>query len=123
MRLTEVTYGTAKAIEGYGPGFFRVDGHVLRGPCLITPWDAGPWGGYEDTAAPLSLEGRIDVLFVGTGAAIAHVPTAFRTVLEGQGIGVEVMASPTACRTYNVLLGEGRRVAVALLPIDAAQNS
>ena len=118
MRLTEVTYGSAKAIEGYGPGFFRVAGHVLRGACLITPWDASLWGGFEDTATPLSLVGRIDVLFVGTGAAIAHVPPAFRSALEGQGIGVEVMASPTAARTYNVLLGEGRRVAVALLPID-----
>jgi uncharacterized protein len=118
MRLTEVSYGSAKAIEGYGPGFFRVAGHVLRGACLITPWDAGPWGGFEDTATPLSLVDRIDVLFVGTGAAIAHVPPEFRQALEGQGIGVEVMASPTAARTYNVLLGEGRRVAVALLPVD-----
>jgi len=117
MRLSEVTYGTARAIEGYGPGFFRVAGHVLRGPSLVTPWDAGPWGGYADTATPLSLAGRIDVLLVGTGAGIAHVPAAFRAALEGQGIGVEVMASPTACRTYNVLLGEGRRVAVALLPV------
>ncbi len=123
MRLTEVTYGTAKAVEGYGPGFFRVAGHVLRGPCLITPWDAGPWGGYDDTAAPLSLLGQIDVLFVGTGASIAHVPPAFREALEAQGIGVEVMSSPTAARTYNVLLGEGRRVAVALLPVEGPQNS
>ena len=82
MRLTEVTYGTAKAVEGYGPGFFRVAGHVLRGPCLITPWDAGPWGGFDDTDAPLSLLGQIDVLFVGTGTSIAHVPPAFREVLE-----------------------------------------
>jgi uncharacterized protein len=118
MRLTEVTYGSAKAIDGYGPGFFRVAGHVLRGPCLITPWDAGPWGGFDDTATPLSLDGKIDVLFVGTGSGVAHVPQAFRDALEGQGIGVEVMASPTAARTYNVLLGEGRRVAVALIPVD-----
>lgn len=117
MRLTEVTYGKAKAIEGYGPGFFRVAGHVLKGQCLITPWDAGPWGGYTDTAAPLSLVGKIDVLFVGTGASIAHVPKAFRDALEEHGIGVEAMASATACRTYNVLLGEGRRVAVALIPV------
>ena len=122
MRLTEVTYGTAKAVEGYGPGFFRVAGHVLRGPCLITPWDAGPWGGYDDTDAPLSLVDKIDVLFVGTGSSIAHVPPAFRTALEEQGIGVEVMSSPTAARTYNVLLGEGRRVAVALLPVEGPET-
>ena len=53
-----------------------------------------------------------------TGAAISHVPQSFRATLEGQGIGAEVMASPTAARTYNVLLGEGRRVAVALIPVD-----
>ena len=117
MRLTEITYGSAKAIDGYGPGFFRVAGHVLRGACLVTPWDAGLWGGYSDTEGPLSLVGRIDVLFVGTGATILHVPQVFRSALEEQGIGVEIMASPTACRTYNVLLGEGRRVAVALMPL------
>jgi uncharacterized protein len=117
MRLTEVSYGSARAIEGYGPGFFRVSGHVLRGACLITPWDAGPWGGLSDTAVPLSLAGRIDVLLVGMGAEIAHPPAAFRKALEEAGIGVEVMNSPAACRTYNVLLGEGRRIAVALLPV------
>jgi uncharacterized protein len=117
MRLTEISYGTARPIEGYGPGFFRLDGQVLRGACLITPWDAGPWGGFDDTAAPLALLGRIDVLFVGTGADIAHAPKDFRAAMEAAGIGVEVMNSPAACRTYNVLLSEGRRIAVALLPV------
>ncbi len=117
MRLTEITYDNAKPIDGYGPGFFRVDGKVLRGACLITPWDAGAWGGYDDTVGPLTLLGRIDVLFVGTGVTIAHVPPAFRTPLEEVGIGVEGMDSPAACRTYNVLLGEGRRIALAVFPI------
>ena len=117
MRLTEVTYGSAQAIEGYGPGFFRVSGHVLRGPALVTPWDAGPWGGFADTGGPLSLVGKIDVLLVGTGAEIAHVPKAFRDTLEAAGIGVEVMNSPAAARTYSVLLGEGRRIAAALIPV------
>ena len=117
MRLTEVTYGTAQAIEGYGPGFFRISGHVLRGPVLVTPWDAGPWGGFADTDTPLSLLGKIDVLFVGTGAEIAHIPAEFREALEAVGIGVEVMNSPAAARTYNVVLGEGRRIAAALIPV------
>ncbi len=119
MRLTEISYGTAKPIDGYGPGFFRVGGHLIRGACLVTPWDAGPWGGITDTAGPLSLIGRIDVLFVGMGTEIAHVPMAFRATLENAGIGVEVMNSPAACRTYNVLLSEGRRIAAALLPVGS----
>lgn len=117
MRLTEITYGQALAIESYGPGFFRVGTHVLRGACLVTPWDAGPWGGMADSAAPLALLGRIDVLLVGTGAEISHAAPAFRAALEEAGIGVEVMSSPAACRTYNVLLGEGRRIAACLLPV------
>lgn len=117
MRLTEISFGTAQPIEGYGPGFFRLGGHVLRGPCLVTPWDAGPWGGFDDLAAPLALMGKIDVLFVGMGKDIAHAPAAFRKALEDAGIGVEVMNSPAACRTYNVLLSEGRRIAAALIPV------
>ncbi|WP_050528366.1 Mth938-like domain-containing protein [Pseudorhodobacter aquimaris] len=117
MRLTEITYENAQPIDSYGPGFFRVAGQVIHGPMLVTPWDAGPWGGLEDTAAPLALVDKIDVLFVGMGTEIAHVPTAFREALEAAGIGVEVMNSPAAARTYNVLLSEGRRIAAALLPI------
>lgn len=119
MRLVEVSYGAALAIEGYGPGFFRVGAHVLRGPSLVTPWDAGGWGGLEDSAGPLALAGRIDVLLVGLGAEIVPLPRALRDALEAAGIGVEPMNTPAACRTYNVLLGEGRRIAAALLPVPA----
>ena len=117
MRLTEITYGQALAIESYGPGFFRVGTHVLRGACLVTPWDAGAWGGFDDTAGPLSLIGKIDVLLLGTGRDITPVPPAFRDALDAAGIGIEPMNSPAACRTYNVLLGEGRRVAACLMPV------
>lgn len=117
MRLTEISYDSAQPVEGYGPGFFRIGGQVLRGACLITPWDAGPWGGLDDVAAPLALAGKIDVLFLGTGKEIAHAPASFRAALEAAGIGVEVMNSPAACRTYNVLLSEGRRIALAVLPV------
>jgi uncharacterized protein len=118
MRMTEITYGAALAIEGYGPGFFRVGPHLLRGPSLITPWDAGAWGGLSDTAAPLSLAGKIDVLLLGLGRDIAAVPPAFIAALDGVGIGVEPMNTPAAARTYNVLLGAGRRVAACLLPVS-----
>ena len=117
MQFNEIDYGKARPIHGYGPGFFRVGGEVLRGPALITADTASIWGGYDDTAALTGLAGQIDVLFVGTGAEMAYLPPAFRDALDAVGIGVEPMASPAACRTYNVLLSEGRRVAAALLPV------
>ena len=117
MRLTEITFDQASPIDGYGPGFFRVGGVVLRGPVLVSPWAAGGWDGFDDTATLLALAGRIDVLFVGTGAEIAHLPGDLRATLEAAGIGVEVMNSPAACRTFNVLLSEGRRIAAALIPV------
>jgi len=119
MQVREISYGAARPIDGYGPGFFRIDGQVLRGPVLVTATGAGPWGGLGDSAAPLALAGRVDVLFVGMGDAIAPLSGALRAALEACGIGVEVMATPSACRTYNVLLAEGRRIAAALLPVSA----
>ena len=117
MRLNEVTYTDAEPVEGYGPGFFRVGGKVIEGGALTGPTGTHPWAGYDDLSVLTPLVGQIDVLFVGTGAEIAHVPPAFRSRLEEQGIGLEVMNSPSAARTYNVLLSEGRRIAVAMLPV------
>lgn len=117
MRLNEVSYTDAKPIDGYGPGFFRIGGEVHSGALLTGPKGTHPWGGYEDQEALLALATEIDVLFIGTGAEMAHLPADLRTALEQAGIGVEAMNSPAACRTYNVLLSEGRRIAVALIPV------
>lgn len=115
MRLNEVRYTGALPVDGYGPGFFRVGGEMRKGAVVILPSGVTAWDGYQDTEALAAAD--IDIVLVGTGAEIAHLPAAFRAALEDKGIGVEVMASPQACRTYNVLLGEGRRVALAALPV------
>lgn len=117
MRLTEIEYSDAVPIDGYGPGFFRIGGEKLQGALVVLPSGVKSWGGFDDTATILEQANNVDVVFVGTGAEIAHLPADFRNTCESAGIGVESMASPAACRTYNVLLSEGRRVAVALIPI------
>ncbi|MCE8009578.1 Mth938-like domain-containing protein [Aestuariivita sp.] len=117
MRLNEVTYTDAAPVEGYGPGFFRVGGQVYEGGVLTGPTGTQAWAGYEDRARLFALQGQIDVLFLGTGAETAHIPADLRAELDGLGIGVEVMNSPSAARTYNVLLSEGRRIALAMLPV------
>ena len=117
MRLNEVTFTDGLPIDGYGPGFFRIAGEVRQAPLAVMPSGVVPWSGWDDLATLADRAGEIDVLFVGTGAEIAHPPAAFRSAMEEADIGVEVMASPSACRTYNVLLSDGRRVGIALLPV------
>jgi len=117
MRLNEVVYSGAVPVEGYGPGFFRLGGKVYEGPILVMPGGVSSWGGIGDAAAILAEKDSIDVLFIGLGAEIAPLEAGFNARLEEAGIGVEIMASPPACRTYNVLLSEGRRVGLALLPV------
>ncbi|TYB88086.1 Mth938-like domain-containing protein [Oceaniovalibus sp. ACAM 378] len=117
MRLNEIDYPDARPIDGYGPGFFRVDGKIIQGNVAVLPSGVKPWGGFDDTEPLIAALGAMDVLFIGTGAEIAHVPADFRTALEQAGIGVESMATPAACRTYNILLSEGRRVGVALIAV------
>ncbi len=118
MKLNEVRFPDVDPIDGYGPGFFRVGGKVLQGSVLVRPeTGAAVWGGLDDVAPLLALRGDVDVLIVGTGPEIAHLPPALQRALDDAGIGAEVMASPTAARTYNVLLSEGRRIAAALLPV------
>lgn len=117
MRLNEIEYSAEKPVEGYGPGFFRIGGRVFEGAVITGPGGTQSWQGFEDTAPLLAFAGEIDVLFVGTGAEVAHLPDDLLDPLQEAGIGVEAMASPAACRTYNVLLSEGRRIALAVLPV------
>lgn len=117
MRLNEVSYPDSPPVEGYGPGFFRLGGVAHEAPMLALPGGVVPWKGLEDTAPLLAAAETVDVLLFGMGAEIAHLPPALRSALEEAGMGAEVMASAQACRTYNVLLGEGRRVGLAALSV------
>lgn len=117
MRLNEIVFNDAEPVEGYGPGFFRIGGKVHEGPVITGPLGTEGWGGFDELDPLLALSGKIDVLFVGTGADVAYLPDELVDRLQDAGIGVEAMASPAACRTYNVLLSEGRRVALALIPV------
>lgn len=117
MRLSEIPYEGARPIDGYGPGFFRIAGVVHQGPVLAQATGVSAWGGLADGAALLALAGEVDVIFIGLGASVARLPAELRLALEAAGIGVEAMDTPAACRTYNVLLSEGRRIAAALIPV------
>ena len=117
MQLSETQYPDGRPVDGYGPGFFRIAGEVFKGAIAVLPNAVFSWHGYEDVETILNVASDLDVIFVGTGEQLTPIPASFRDPLEAAGVGVEIMNTPTACRTFNVLLSEGRRVGLALIPV------
>ncbi len=111
-------------IEGYGRGGFSFAGMSHRGSILVLPsgiyaWNPGsPQLAPEDFAMVLAERAEIDLLLIGMGAAMARPPRAVREALEASGLMFDPMATGHAIATYNLLLGERRRVAAALVAVD-----
>lgn len=121
MQTREVVFDGRMPIDGYGSGGFRIAGRVHAGAVLILPGEEpAPWEAAPDLAALVARAEGFDVLLVGTGREMRSLGPDFdarRASMEAAGTGVELMGTPSACRTFNVLLAEGRRVAAALLPV------
>jgi len=122
MDVTPLIPADRQVIEGYGPSGFRVSGVAHRGPILVFPDATQAWAAAsieavtEESLAPVLAHGDIQILLVGCGRRMAPVSKALRARLRAAGIVVDAMDTGAACRTYNVLLAEARRVAAALLP-------
>jgi uncharacterized protein len=121
MELTPVLPSGRQVIEGYGAGGFRVAGVRYTGPILVFPDATLEWpvSRFEDVTLealrPVVEHGGTEILLLGCGARMQRVQPALRQALKGAGISLDAMDTGAACRTYNVLLAEDRRVAAALL--------
>jgi len=111
-------------IDGYGQGSFRFAGMSHHGSLLCLPsgiWAWPPVAATEIDAAalaPLFAEaGEIDLFLLGTGAAPWLLPEPLRWELRDRHIVLESMTTGPAVRTYNILLGENRRVAAGLIAV------
>ena len=71
-----------------------------------------------DSLAPVIEDGNVQVLLLGCGPKLQMPPPDLRSALREKGIGIEPMDTGAACRTYNVLLAEGRAVAAALIAVE-----
>jgi len=112
-----MAFPQGQPVSGYGAGFFRVGKQVIRGAMLVHPKGAQAWGGYEDTAPLQALRGSVDLLLLGTGTKGRPAPQDICQMMAAADIRVEAMPSLSACRSYNVLLAEERRVAAAVLAL------
>jgi uncharacterized protein len=111
-------------IEAYGDGGFRFAEMSHRGSLLCLPSGMHAWpvasadDFSEESFAPVLEEGdAIELLLVGTGRDIAYLPEPVSRRLRDRQIGVDIMPTGAAARTWNVLLAEDRRVAAALIAV------
>lgn len=123
MDVTPLVKQGSQIIQSYAGGRFRVSGVVHDGGVIVTAALTLPWSPPENpadlTPAHFSaLPDGVDVILLGTGAKIQFLPPAVKAALKEAGLPViDVMDTGAACRTYNVLMAEGRRVAACLFPV------
>ncbi|RJF83797.1 hypothetical protein D3877_03975 [Azospirillum cavernae] len=127
--ITPMISSDRQVIDGYGEGQFCVSGRWWVGAVIVLPDRTLPWSVGPDVSADMAAltaadfaeivaaEPKVELLLLGTGPTMRFVPKALRQELRAAGIVVEFMDSRAVCRTYNILLAEGRRVAVAMLPV------
>ncbi len=124
MELIRMPAGGPALIQGYGEGGFRVAGQRIEGAVLVAGDSASALDiltieeiGVAQAARITALDPLPELLLIGAGAGPQVLAAPVRAALAAAGIGVEVMGTGAACRTFNLLVGEGRRVAALLIPI------
>lgn len=125
MDVTPLIPEGRQIIQGYGATGFRVSGVSYNSAIIVSPTNTQPWeapGEFtnlaeKDFSALVDQAGEIDVVLLGSGARGEFFPPKLRDALKAKGLIVETMDTGAACRTYNVLMAEGRRVTAALMPV------
>lgn len=112
------------AIDTFGNGGFRFAGLSHLGSLLVLPSGMRAWSPVDltslkaaDFAAVLAEKSLIDVLVIGSGAVMARPPRLVLDHLASSDIRFDFMSTSSAIHTYNLMLGENRRVATALLAV------
>jgi uncharacterized protein len=122
MRISVEQLDARHRIQAYGSEGIRVADtlHVgtllVSADCLVIDWDGPGPGDLIETNLSAVFEMEPEVIVVGTGASRIALPELLSVSLQSRGLGLEIMATGSACRTYNVLLSEGRRVVALLYP-------
>ena len=126
MDLTPLVPTGRRIIEAYGEGGFKISGTRYVGSLILFPerviqWPAREWvEASNSTLATMMAEASaeaLDLILIGTGVRMIRLSAAWRATWRARGMAAETMDTGAACRTYNVLLAEGRHVAAALIAV------
>lgn len=112
-------------VDGYGSGGFVFAGMSHMGSILALPSGIWAWRiASFDAVTPAALQrifdepaNAIDILLFGTGEALRPLPKDVRAALAARSMRADPMATAHAISTYNILLGERRKVAAALIAV------
>lgn len=120
MKLSDETQRGINFIRAYSDGEIRIGENVVRASCIVTANQIQEWSPRSiDAIAPADLEPLFaiapEIIVLGTGDTQQFPDASILGAILSRGIGCEVMTTGAACRTYNVLVGEDRKVAAALL--------
>ena len=125
MDLTPAVAEGRQMVESYGVGRFRISGVSYDGSVLVFPDATQPWAvqniadlDYAALSVVTTAEPPVEVLLIGCGASLAPIPSQLRQRLRDAGIGCDAMDTGAACRTFNILVAESRRVAAALIALS-----
>ena len=122
MKLHAAQTGSLNTVTGYGAGYVEINAVRHQGPVLLRPeGDILPWAPPADgKLMPSHLEGQLaqapEIVIFGTGPTQRLPGPETLVAFNRAGMGLEAMDTAAACRTYNILMAEGRRVVAALLP-------
>jgi len=126
MDLSNTDFNGPPPIDAYGSGGFRLDKKRVEGSMILLPLvGMFPWKiTTPGEMLPATFDQFVaaadsfDLILIGTGDHIALPPRKTRAFLSDIPLNFDVMDTGAACRTYNILLGENRRVAAALLAVS-----
>ena len=125
LDLSPVNIEGRNIIQSYGNGKFQIsdkeyDHSVLVFPDQIIPWSPIDTNNLivDDFKKVLTVGPIVELLLLGCGKTTWFLPLPLRDELKEMGLVLEPMDTGAACRTFNVLLGEDRRIAAALMLVD-----
>lgn len=125
MDITPLVPEDRQIVQSYGSGRFKVSHIDYQGSIIVLPRKTLSWNilvpdeiSFESLSIVIEEEPRIEILLIGCGKVMKLLPRNLMKELRHIGLAVDTMDTGAACRTYNVLAAEGRRVAAGMIALN-----
>ena len=125
LDITPLVPEDRQIVQSYGTGRFKVSRIEYQGSIIVLPGRTLSWHiakhddiNIKNLAVVIEEEPRIEILLIGCGQMMQLLPRELTDACRRKGLAVDAMDTGAACRTYNILAAEGRRVAAGLVALD-----